>query len=109
MSFSGPVVVEATGLDTSFLSVILDGPSSMTVAGRVDVQAISIGGPATYDAGALPSREAIMDADGPSHVTLRVSERLSGTITLPALVEYCGDPAVAVTGSGFPRSLGGEC
>ena len=108
-NFLGPVVVEATGIDSSFLKVTLDGPSRMTVAGRVEVQAISIGGFARYDAGALPSREAIIDAGGPSHVTLRVSERLSGTINLLASVEYCGDPVVAVTGSGFPRSLGGEC
>ena len=102
-------MVEATGLDSSFLSVILDGPSSMTVAGRVDVQAISIGGFAGYDAGALPSREAIIDAEGFSRVTLRVSERLSGTITQRASVQYCGDPTVAVTGGGLPRSLGANC
>ncbi len=108
-NFSGPVVVNATSLDTSFLKVILDGPSSMTVAGRVDVQDLSIRGPSSYDAGALPSREAIVDADGPSRATLRVSERLRGTRTPSATVAYCGDPTVAVTGGGFPRSLGGDC
>ncbi len=108
-NFLGPVEVEATGIDSSFLKVILAGPSTMTVARRVDVHAITIGGFARYDAGALPSREAIIDAGGPSHVTLRVSERLSGTINLLASVEYCGNPTVAVTGSGFPRSLGGDC
>ena len=108
-NFSGPVEVVATGIDSSFLKVILGGPSTMTVAGRVDVHAITIGGPASYNSVALQSREAVVDADGPSRVTLRVSERLSGTITNPALVEYCGDPTVAVTGSGFPRSLGGDC
>ena len=47
MSFSGPVVVEATGINSSFLKVVLGGPSTMTVAGRVDVHAITIGGPAS--------------------------------------------------------------
>ncbi len=104
-----PVAVEVTGLDTPFLAVRLGGPSTMTLAGRVDVQDISIGGPASYDGSALPRREARIDADGPSRATLRVSERLHGTITPPALVQYCGDPTVDVTGNGSAQPLGSDC
>ena len=104
-----PVAVDVTGLDAPLLSVKLGGPSTMTVAGRVDVQDISIDGPADYDGGTLQSRDARVEADGPSRVTLRVSERLSGTIAPPAVVRYCGDPTVDVTGNGALQPLGADC
>ena len=104
-----PVFVEVIAIDAAALTVRLGGPSSTTVAGRVDQQVLSIGGPASYDATALQSRQTAVDANGPSRTFVRVSDRLSGTVAPSAVVEYCGNPTVDVTGNGALRPSAGGC
>jgi len=98
--------VEVRRIDTPRLDVIVAPVTTMTIAGSADEQDIDISGPSSYEAAELQSRVVRINATGPSRTTLRVSGRLEVTISLPAIVEYFGDPVVSMTGNGTVRRVG---
>ncbi|MEE9561508.1 MAG: DUF2807 domain-containing protein, partial [Thermoanaerobaculia bacterium] len=98
--------VEVRRIDTPRLDVIVAPVTTMTIAGSADEQDIDISGPSSYEAAELQSRVIRIDASGPSTATLRVSKRLEGIVSIPATVEYLGNPVVSITGNGTVRRLG---
>ena len=74
LSVLGAARVDATGIDTDRLDVVVNGATTVTIAGRADHQDITIRGASTYDASWLDSRTVTVDATGASRVVVRVSE-----------------------------------
>ena len=98
LSVSGAASVDATRIDTDRLDVVVNGATTVTIAGRADQQDITIRGASTYDAAALESRTVTVDATGVSQVVVRVSEALTARVRTPSSVTYIGTPAVHVDG-----------
>ncbi len=98
--------VEFTRVDTPHLDVNVAPVTAMTITGSAGEQDINISGPSSYEAAELQSRVVRINATGPSRTTLRVSRRLEVTISLPAVVEYIGNPVVSITGDGEVQRVG---
>ncbi len=97
LTVSGVVGVDITGLQTDRFTLNLSGVSVVTAAGRVEHQELVISGLSRYDARELESRTASVDVTGPSRITVRVSDRIEGSIAGGATLEYIGSPAINVT------------
>ena len=98
LSASGVVTVEASGIDTNALGVVVDGVSTVTAAGRSNRQDITVSGASTYDAADLESRFVTVDVSGASRAVIRVSEKLHARVSEAGQVAYIGDPEVTVDG-----------
>ncbi len=103
---SGAGEIDAVRLDTAFLSVTLSGAASVHLDGRADSQRVVISGAASYQAGALRSREVSITISGSGLAVVRASERLDVNVSGAAVVEYYGDPVVTVNGNGAVRRVG---
>ena len=100
LTAAGVVEVDARGIDSNRLDVIVSGVSNVTAAGRADRQNVVVSGVSTYLAENLESRVVVVDVSGPSRVVVNVSEELRGRVDAPGSVEYIGDPTVDVDGFG---------
>ncbi len=98
LSVTGAARVDATNIDTDRLDVVVNGATTVTIAGRAAHQDITIRGASSYDAAALESRTVTVDATGVSRVVVRVSEVLTARVRIPASVTYIGNPTVHVDG-----------
>lgn len=87
--------VSATSLD-----VDITGVGSISLAGEVDTQRVSMLGPATYAGGELRSATATVDSTGAGLATLWVSDTLDVRIDGPGDVECYGNPQVTLRGTG---------
>lgn len=96
MVVSGVGQVDATGIDTEVLTVRIDGVAGVEAAGRADRQRVTVAGVSGYDAGELESRVVDIDVSGVSGATVRVSDRLSGSVTGPSTIRYIGNPVIDV-------------
>jgi len=94
------VGVDASGIDSNRLDVIVSGVSNVSAAGRADRQNVVVSGVSTYRAENLESRVVVVDVSGPSSVVVNVSEELRGRVDAPGSVAYIGDPTVDVDGFG---------
>lgn len=97
VTVSGVMAVEASGIDTDRFEVNVSGVSRLTVAGQVDRQRVLIAGVSGYDAEDLASRTVEIDVTGLSSAVVRVSERLTGSVSGGSVLEYIGNPVVDVT------------
>ena len=100
LSVTGAARIDATNIDSDRLDVVVNGATTVTIAGRADQQDITITGASTYDAAALESRTVTVDATGASRVVVRVSEALTARVRIPSSVTYIGNPTVHVDGLG---------
>ncbi len=100
LTAAGVVEVDARGIDSNRLDVIVSGVSNVTAAGRADRQNVVVSGVSTYRAENLESRVVVVDVSGPSRVVVNVSEELRGRVDAPGSVAYIGDPTVDVDGFG---------
>ena len=100
LTAAGVVEVDARGIDSNRLDVIVSGVSNVTAAGRADRQNVVVSGVSTYLAENLESRVVVFDVSGPSSVVVNVSEELRGSVDAPGSVVYIGDPTVDVDGLG---------
>lgn len=98
LSATGAGIVEVTGVDTDRLEIRLSGATTATVAGRADMQRITVVGASTYDAAALASREVVAEATGASRIVVRVSDRLQARVRGAGHITYIGNPAVTIDG-----------
>ena len=99
LAVTGAANVDATRIDTDRLDVVVNGATTVAIAGRADQQDITIRGASTYDAAALESRTVTVDATGASHVVVRVSEALTARALGASSVVYIGNPSVHADGS----------
>lgn len=98
--------VDLRAVDTTDLFLDLAGIGDVDAEGVADFQEIRITGVGDYDAADLASAEVDVDLTGPTRVTLRVRDRLTGHVGTNSEVEYFGNPIVDVTGGGRVRRLG---
>ncbi len=105
---SGAGDVQALGIDTPELHVVVSGAANVTLQGVVDWQDLVISGSGTYQAQELYSRLASVTVSGSGVAVVRVSERLDATVSGSGLIEYIGNPWVnaIVSGSGAVRRIG---
>lgn len=98
LSVSGAASVDATRLDTDWLDVAITGATTVRITGRAESTHIVIGGASTYDAASLESRTVSIEATGATRSLVRVSERLTARVRIPASVSYIGNPTVVLDG-----------
>jgi hypothetical protein len=106
VAFSGVGGIDARGIDTRDFRALLTGVGDIQVEGRVDRQEVDISGVGAYRAADLSSRTAVVNMSGVNQAVVRVSERLEGFVVSPCVLEYYGDPVVAISGGGTVRRLG---
>ncbi len=93
----GVLVVDAQGIASDSLNVVLGGVSTLTVDGLVDRQVVSVNGVTSYLAAELESRIATITGDGVMNVVLNVADELFGNVCGVGTVKYLGTPTVSVT------------
>lgn len=96
----GAAGAEVRGLEVERFTLQVDGAAAVTAQGRVDEQQVILNGVARYDGRHLASRVVRVDLAGVSEAIVRVRDRLEGHVDGQSQVEYIGEPAVSVTGSG---------
>ncbi len=101
LAISGVMEVDAVDLQTESLDVTMSGVSTARMAGVADRQNLVVSGPPVrYLAEALRSRFVSLDVSDVAQVVVNVSDRLEGTVSRAATVEYIGNPTVTVSVSG---------
>ncbi len=105
---SGAGQVEAVGIDTPQLHVVISGAANIAVQGVADWQDLIISGAGRYAGHDLFSRVATVTVSGAGAAVVRVSDRLEATVSGSGLVEYIGNPWVEaqVSGTGVVRRIG---
>ncbi len=108
VGISGAGRVAASGVQSDRFDVLLSGAGTIMISGSVSHQTLTLSGAGRYEAQSLTSRTAAVTLSGAGHATIRVSRRIEGVISGAGILEYYGDPEVAVTvsGSGVIRRLG---
>lgn len=100
---SGASLVEAVGLDAEKLEILASGASTVRAEGRADRIRLELSGASRLVGDRLPCRTLVAHLSGASLAIVRVSERLSGSLSGASNLEYHGDPSVDVTVSGSSR------
>jgi hypothetical protein len=105
---SGAGDIEAVGIDTPELHVVVSGAENIYVQGVADWQDLVISGAGHYVARDLFSLIATVTVSGSGSALVRVSDRLEATVSGSGLVEYIGSPWVdaEVSGTGAVRRIG---
>ncbi|NTW97220.1 MAG: DUF2807 domain-containing protein [Oscillochloris sp.] len=94
--------ISVSGLSGDTVSVSVSGANSVTVAGSVREQTVTLSASGAYDASALESQLATVTIDGFASAVVRVEEELKANISGNGSVEYFGNPRVIdnITGLG---------
>ncbi len=98
--------IDARHIDTPDFGARLTGVGDVFTEGRADRQEIVLSGVGAYRGGSLSSRVTHVDLTGVNLAVVRASERLTGFVGGLSVLEYYGDPVVAITGNGTLRRLG---
>ena len=108
IGISGAGQVMASGIQTDRFAAVLSGAGTIAAAGSVDRQTLSLSGAGRYEAANLSSRLADVTISGAGHATIRASRRIEGVISGSGVLEYYGNPELAVTVSvsGVVRRIG---
>jgi hypothetical protein len=106
ISSSGNVSISELTGDT--ISIDINSNGDLEIAGgQVEGQDISISSSGEYRANDLASLVAVVDLSSNGSATIRVSDRLSGTLSSSGFVYYIGDPEldVSTTSSGRAEQI----
>jgi hypothetical protein len=109
LAVSGAAKVEASGIQTDRFAFTLSGAGEVNLSGKIARHDLNLSGAGRYNAANLHCRVASITLSGAGHATLRASRRIEGVISGAGILEYYGDPEIAVTvsGSGRIRQVGG--
>ena len=101
--------VEETGITGDRFAFTLSGAAEVRISGAVRHHVLTISGAGHYYAANLGSEIASITLSGAGHATVRASSRIEGVISGAGILEYYGNPevAVSVSGSGSIRQIGG--
>lgn len=105
LTLAGVGALTATGVNTSLLSVDLEGVGEIQAAGRADRQEVRLAGVGSYIAPLLMSRVSHVNISG-GKATVFASERIEGWVGFGCTLEYWGDPELAIQGGGRIERLG---
>ena len=100
---SGTSLAEVSAIDTPELEIRASGASQVRADGRADHFQLDLSGASRFVGERLRCRTVEAYLSGASLATVRVSDRLSGSLSGASTLEYYGDPTVAVTTSGSSR------
>ena len=103
LKVDGSIEVDINGITSQNLEIDINGPALVGASGTVENQALRIAGSGSYRAPELQTKRTSLSIDGPSSVSVQVSELLTGFIDGDGVVEYRGDPAVDVSVSANSR------
>ncbi len=105
ITLSGAATINASQLSGDTLTVMHSGAGTVTAAGTVAEQRVTLSGAGSYDGAALVSERASVDLGGMGSVVVNASERLDATISGAGSVAYIGSPELhqQVTGVGSIR------
>ncbi|MDH3403019.1 MAG: DUF2807 domain-containing protein [Acidobacteriota bacterium] len=106
VELAGVGAIDVEGIDAPAFLASLSGAGSIRAAGRVDRQEVLVSGTGSYAGEDLASRTTNVHITGINTAVVRVSERLEGFVAGLCVLEYYGDPVVAITGNGTVRRLG---
>jgi hypothetical protein len=97
---SGVTVIEANGIATDAFTTTASGVSTISVAGAVDRQTITLSGTSNFTGERLTTRVTNVNISGVSNAVVHASERLEGAVSGSSVLEYVGNPVIAVNVSG---------
>jgi hypothetical protein len=94
--------VDAKGIHTEKLKVVLGGSGSISTSGTAGEQEIMLAGEGNYHAKDLQSKAASISIMGTGDAVLNASEKLDANIMGSGSIKYVGDPVVTqhILGSG---------
>jgi hypothetical protein len=92
LTLSGAATVKASNLSGDTLTVAHAGAGTVTTAGAVAEQRVTLSGAGSYDGAALVSDRATVDLSGLGSVVVNASERLDATISGAGSIAYIGSP-----------------
>jgi hypothetical protein len=93
LTVSGSGNATLSGLDLTSLTADLSGSGGVQLAGSATTQRVTVTGSGDYDASALASEQADVEADGSGSAKVDVSGRLSATSTGSGDIIYTGNPS----------------
>ena len=102
MELGGSGSMEAKGINTPRLKVMLGGSGTISASGMADEEEITLAGQGDYRGRDLKSKTATIDIMGSGDVVLNASDKLDANIMGSGSIKYVGDPAITkhVLGSG---------
>lgn len=103
LKVSGSGNVDAEGISTDELAVVISGTGNVRISGGADSQDIDISGSGNYRAEDLRSKEAKIDLGGAGSAIVNASDELNAEVSGSGSVEYIGDPTVHQDVSGVGR------
>jgi hypothetical protein len=94
--------IEAKGIHTDRLKVVLGGSGSISTSGTADEQEITLAGQGDYRGKDLTSKTATINIMGNGDAVLNTSQKLDANIMGSGSIKYIGDPVVTqhILGSG---------
>src|SRR5215467_12243027 len=94
--------IDAKGIHTDRLRVVLGGSGSISTAGTADEQEITLAGEGNYRGKDLTSKTATINIMGNGDAVLNTSQKLDANIMGSGSIKYVGDPVVTqhILGSG---------
>jgi predicted small secreted protein len=101
ITLSGAAMVSASNLSGEQLAVDHSGAGTVTVAGTVAEQRVTLSGAGSYDSVALVSKRVTVDLSGLGSVVVNASERLDATISGAGSIAYIGSPELHEQVSGL--------
>ncbi len=102
---SGSGEVEAAGIDSPHLAIVVSGSGDVAVRGRADALQVELSGSGRYEGDGLESRSASIEISGSADAVVNASEQLAVQVSGSGSVEYRGEPRLTqeVSGSGTVR------
>jgi Putative auto-transporter adhesin, head GIN domain len=102
IELAGSGEIDAKGINTSRLKVLLGGSGNISAAGTTERQEVTIAGSGNYRGENLKTKASTVSIAGSGDADVDASEKLDVTVAGSGSVKYTGDPKVTqnILGSG---------
>jgi len=102
INLAGSGDVDAKGINTDQLKVLLGGSGNISVAGMAEQQETTIAGSGNYDGKQLKTKTSTISIAGSGDADVDASDKLNVMVAGSGSVRYTGDPTVTknIVGSG---------
>jgi Putative auto-transporter adhesin, head GIN domain len=93
--------IEAKGIQTKNMTIVLKGVGEMTIAGAADALNLSLEGVGSYEGKDFKTKQANVRSEGVGGAVLNVSDQLDISVSGIGTVEYIGSPKIQKSGNGL--------
>ena len=102
IELAGSGEIDAKGINTDRLKVLLGGSGNISAAGTAERQEVTIAGSGNYRGENLKTKASTVSIAGSGDADVAASDKLDVTVAGSGSVKYAGDPKVTqnITGSG---------